>query len=121
MFNFLLVIVFLYLLFINEQIKIFLFFFLSSFTFCQYPFVLSVNAKRTILKRDSEQQMIVSARVSFSRITKKLIFNLSFFVLQRSMIQKFQNKQAPNLNMLFLNLYIRRSHLVNDSLAEVNV
>ena len=36
----------------------------SSFTFCQYPFVLSVNTKRTILKRDSEQQMIVSARVS---------------------------------------------------------
>lgn len=35
-----------------------------SFTFCQYPFVLSVNTKRTILKRDSEQQMIVSARVS---------------------------------------------------------
>ncbi len=35
------------------------------------------------------------------------------------MIQKFQNKQAPNLNMLFLNLYIRRSHLVIDSLAEV--
>jgi hypothetical protein len=35
------------------------------------------------------------------------------------MIQKFQNKQAPNLNMLFLNLYIRRAHLVNDSLAEV--
>jgi E3 ubiquitin-protein ligase HECTD2 len=35
------------------------------------------------------------------------------------MIQKFQNKQTPNLNMLFLNLYIRRSHLVIDSLAEV--
>jgi hypothetical protein len=35
------------------------------FTFCQYPFVLSVNAKRTILKRDSEQQMIVNARVNF--------------------------------------------------------
>ncbi|CAF0972553.1 unnamed protein product [Adineta steineri] len=71
----------------------------GGFTFCQYPFVLSVNAKRTILKRDSEQQMIVNAR--------------------RSMIQKFQNKQAPDLNMLFLNLYIRRSHLVLDSLAEV--
>ena len=36
------------------------------------------------------------------------------------MIQKFQNKQTPNLNMLFLNLYIRRSHLVIDSLAEVS-
>ncbi|CAF1519114.1 unnamed protein product, partial [Adineta ricciae] len=72
---------------------------IGGFTFCQYPFVLSVNAKRTILKRDSEQQMIVNAR--------------------RSMIEKFQNRQAPNLNMLFLNLYIRRAHLVADSLAEV--
>lgn len=35
------------------------------------------------------------------------------------MIQKVQNKQMPNLNMLFLNLYIRRAHLVSDSLAEV--
>ncbi|UJR25736.1 hypothetical protein I4U23_007086 [Adineta vaga] len=69
------------------------------FTFCQYPFVLSVNAKRTILKRDSEQQMILNAR--------------------RSMIEKFQSRQSPNLNMLFLNLYIRRAHLVADSLAEV--
>ncbi len=43
--------------------------------------------------------------------------NIDFF--QRSMIQKFQNKQPPNLNMLFLNLYIRRAHLVVDSLAEV--
>ncbi|CAF0803231.1 unnamed protein product [Rotaria sp. Silwood1] len=72
---------------------------IGGFTFCQYPFVFSINAKRTILKRDSEQQMIINAR--------------------RSMIQKFQNKQTPNLNMLFLNLYIRRSHLVLDSLAEV--
>ncbi|CAF3189557.1 unnamed protein product [Rotaria socialis] len=72
---------------------------IGGFTFCQYPFVLSINAKRTILKRDSEQQMIVNAR--------------------RSMIQKVQNKQIPNLNMLFLNFYIRRAHLVADSLAEV--
>jgi len=61
---------------------------------------LSVNAKRTILKRDSEQQMILTAR--------------------KSMIQKFQNRQAPDLSMLFLNLYIRRAHLVSDSLAELS-
>lgn len=61
---------------------------------------MSVNAKRTILKRDSEQQMIVTAR--------------------KSMIQKFQNRQAPDLSMLFLNLYIRRAHLVSDSLAELS-
>ena len=61
---------------------------------------MSVNAKRTILKRDSEQQMILTAR--------------------KSMIQKFQNRQAPDLSMLFLNLYIRRAHLVSDSLAELS-
>ena len=34
------------------------------FSFCQYPFILSISAKRTILQRDSEQQMIIMARVS---------------------------------------------------------
>ncbi len=34
------------------------------FSFCQYPFILSIAAKRTILQRDSEQQMIIMARVS---------------------------------------------------------
>ena len=33
------------------------------FSFCQYPFILSLAAKREILQRDSEQQMIVMARV----------------------------------------------------------
>ena len=33
------------------------------FSFCQYPFILSIAAKRTILQRDSEQQMIIMARV----------------------------------------------------------
>ena len=47
---------------ISKKIKRKLFF---SFTFCQYPFVLSITAKRAILKRDSEQQMIVNARVSY--------------------------------------------------------
>ncbi|CAF0793265.1 unnamed protein product [Didymodactylos carnosus] len=43
----------------------------NRFTFCQYPFVLSVNAKRAILKQDSEQQMIVTARIPILNETLK--------------------------------------------------
>ncbi|XP_013421867.1 probable E3 ubiquitin-protein ligase HECTD2 [Lingula anatina] len=70
-----------------------------GFTFCQYPFILSITAKRTILQRDSEQQMIVMAR--------------------RSLVAKVQRRQLPDIGMLFMNLNVRRSHLVSDSLNEI--
>ena len=42
-----------------------LFVFISrAFSFCQYPFLLSLGAKRYILQKDSESQMIEVARVS---------------------------------------------------------
>ncbi|XP_041477495.1 probable E3 ubiquitin-protein ligase HECTD2 [Lytechinus variegatus] len=69
------------------------------FTFCQYPFVLSLQAKRSIMQKDSEQQMIMTAR--------------------RTLVAKVQQREMPNMNMLFLNLKVRRSHLVSDSLHEV--
>uniref|UniRef100_A0A0L8FP38 HECT-type E3 ubiquitin transferase n=1 Tax=Octopus bimaculoides TaxID=37653 RepID=A0A0L8FP38_OCTBM len=72
---------------------------LSKFSFCQYPFILSISAKRTILQRDSEQQMIVMAR--------------------RSLVDKVQKRQLPDIGMLFLNLHVRRSYLVSDSLNEI--
>jgi len=34
------------------------------FSFCQYPFIISIAAKKVIIQRDSEQQMISIARVS---------------------------------------------------------
>ena len=34
-----------------------------GFSFCQYPFVLSIEAKRRMLEQDSEQQMILIAKV----------------------------------------------------------
>ncbi|KAH0521434.1 putative E3 ubiquitin-protein ligase HECTD2 [Microtus ochrogaster] len=34
----------------------------SRFSFCQYPFVISITAKKIIIQRDSEQQMISIAR-----------------------------------------------------------
>lgn len=36
----------------------------SRFSYCQYPFVLSIVAKKVILQKDSEHQMILNARVS---------------------------------------------------------
>nr|XP_022337082.1 probable E3 ubiquitin-protein ligase HECTD2 [Crassostrea virginica] len=71
----------------------------AGFSFCQYPFILSINAKRTILQRDSEQQMIIMAR--------------------RSLVAKVQRRQMPDVGMLFLNLTVRRSHMVSDSLNEI--
>ncbi|XP_041367987.1 probable E3 ubiquitin-protein ligase HECTD2 isoform X2 [Gigantopelta aegis] len=71
----------------------------SGFSFCQYPFILSIAAKRSILQKDSEQQMIVMAR--------------------KSLVAKVQRRQLPDIGMLFLNLTIRRSHLVSDSLHEI--
>ncbi|ELU04155.1 hypothetical protein CAPTEDRAFT_93626 [Capitella teleta] len=70
-----------------------------GFSFCQYPFVLSITAKRSILQRDSEQQMIIMAR--------------------RSLVAKVQRRQMPDIGMLFLNLTVRRAHLVSDSLNEI--
>ncbi|ESN94683.1 hypothetical protein HELRODRAFT_68680, partial [Helobdella robusta] len=71
----------------------------NCFSFCQYPFILSLAAKRTILQKDSEQQMVVMAR--------------------KSLVAKVQQHQVPEIGMLFLNLTIRRSHLVSDSLNEI--
>ncbi|XP_072041888.1 LOW QUALITY PROTEIN: probable E3 ubiquitin-protein ligase HECTD2 [Amphiura filiformis] len=71
----------------------------QTFTFCQYPFILSLQAKRTIMQKDSEQQMIITAR--------------------RSLVAKVQQRQMPDMNMLFLNMKVRRSHLVSDSLHEI--
>ena len=36
---------------------------LRRFSFCQYPFVLSMAAKKMILQRDSEHQMLAMAKV----------------------------------------------------------
>ncbi|CAE1250212.1 HECTD2 [Acanthosepion pharaonis] len=71
----------------------------GGFSFCQYPFILSIGAKRSILQRDSEQQMIVMAR--------------------KSLVDNVQKRQLPDIGMLFLNLKVRRSNLVSDSLNEI--
>ncbi|RZF44105.1 hypothetical protein LSTR_LSTR017396, partial [Laodelphax striatellus] len=70
----------------------------GQFAYCQYPFILSIVAKRIILTKDSEQQMILTAR--------------------RSLVAKVAQHQAPQIDIFFLNIHVRRSHLVCDSLNE---
>ncbi|XP_074856470.1 putative E3 ubiquitin-protein ligase HECTD2 isoform X2 [Carettochelys insculpta] len=69
------------------------------FSFCQYPFIISIAAKKVIIQRDSEQQMISMAR--------------------QSLVDKVSRRQRPDMNMLFLNVKVRRMHLVSDSLDEL--
>ncbi|XP_058882407.1 probable E3 ubiquitin-protein ligase HECTD2 isoform X3 [Acipenser ruthenus] len=69
------------------------------FSFCQFPFILSIAAKKTITQRDSEQQMISIAR--------------------QSLVDKVSRRQRPDMTLLFLNIKVRRMHLVSDSLDEL--
>ncbi|XP_007894931.2 probable E3 ubiquitin-protein ligase HECTD2 [Callorhinchus milii] len=69
------------------------------FSFCQFPFILSIPAKKVIIRRDSEQQMITKAR--------------------QSLVDKVSRRQRPDMNMLFLNIEVRRMHMVSDSLDEL--
>nr|XP_060624725.1 probable E3 ubiquitin-protein ligase HECTD2 [Anolis sagrei ordinatus] len=71
----------------------------NRFSFCQYPFIISIAAKKVIIQRDSEQQMINIAR--------------------QSLVDKVSRRQRPDMNMLFLNVKVRRMHLVSDSLDEL--
>ncbi|MBN3302772.1 HECD2 ligase, partial [Amia calva] len=69
------------------------------FSFCQFPFILSIAAKKLIIQRDSEQQMINIAR--------------------QSLVDKVSRRQRVDMNLLFLNIKVRRPQLVSDSLDEL--
>ncbi|CAB3382980.1 Hypothetical predicted protein [Cloeon dipterum] len=71
----------------------------NKFSYCQFPFMLSIAAKRYILTKDSEQQMILNAR--------------------RSLAAKVSRRHPPQIDIFFLNIRVRRSHLVSDSLNEI--
>ncbi|XP_069974942.1 probable E3 ubiquitin-protein ligase HECTD2 [Penaeus vannamei] len=71
----------------------------DSFSYCQYPFILSIVAKRHILTKDAEQQMILTAR--------------------RSLVAKVARHQPPQIDIFFLNINVRRNCLVEDSLKEI--
>ena len=38
---------------------------------------------------------------------------------RRSLVSKMSRNQAPRLELFFLNIHVRRAHLVHDSLTEV--
>ncbi|XP_035713374.1 probable E3 ubiquitin-protein ligase HECTD2 isoform X1 [Folsomia candida] len=71
----------------------------GQFSYCQYPFMLSIVAKRIILTKDAEHQMILVAR--------------------RSLVAKVARHQTPQIDIFFLNINVRRNYLVADSLKEI--
>ncbi|XP_067908690.1 probable E3 ubiquitin-protein ligase HECTD2 isoform X4 [Heterodontus francisci] len=48
------------------------------FSFCQFPFILSLAAKKVIIQRDSEQQMITVARLTRKRADLKKKLKVTF-------------------------------------------
>ncbi|XP_015194984.1 probable E3 ubiquitin-protein ligase HECTD2 [Lepisosteus oculatus] len=72
----------------------------QRFSFCQFPFILSIGAKKMVIQRDSEQQMISLAR--------------------QSLVDKVSRRQRVDMNLLFLNIKVRRLQLVRDSLDELS-
>nr|XP_039250042.1 probable E3 ubiquitin-protein ligase HECTD2 [Styela clava] len=72
-----------------------------GFTFCQYPYVLSLCAKRHILRRDQERQMVRTARDELVTSVRR------------------RPTRPPDVNQLFLNIKIRRQHLLQDSLSQI--
>ncbi|KAK7945016.1 hypothetical protein WMY93_000744 [Mugilogobius chulae] len=71
----------------------------SRFSFCQFPFILSAVVKKAIIQKDSEQQMISQAR--------------------QSLVSKVSRRQRVDMNLLFLNIKVRRAQLLSDSLEEL--
>ncbi|KAF2458675.1 hypothetical protein BDY21DRAFT_341019 [Lineolata rhizophorae] len=69
----------------------------AKFTFCQYPFLLSIGAKIRILEYDAKRQMQGLARDAF--------FD-----------QVLSNKKTEQ----FLHLYVRRDCMVDDSLQRIS-
>src|SRR5690349_19855237 len=53
------------------------------------------------VQRDSEQKMIRNAR--------------------RTLVEQVRNREAPNMDSAFLNISVRRSNLVSDSLVQVSL
>nr|CAB3252467.1 probable E3 ubiquitin-protein ligase HECTD2 [Phallusia mammillata] len=73
----------------------------SGFTFCHFPFVLSLVAKLRILKHDQERQMIRTARDELVQTIRR------------------RPSRAPNVNQLFFNISVRRQHMLQDSLEQI--
>lgn len=72
-----------------------------GFTFCEYPYALSLCAKRLILRRDQERQMVQIARDELVASVRR------------------RPTRPPDVNQLFLNIKVRRQYLLQDSLSQI--
>ena len=72
-------------------------------------------AKRMILQGDSEQQMLMVAKVKFKNSFK----NVFLFPLQHTLFDKKEWPHSLDTQEMFLNVVVRRSHLMDDSINEV--
>uniref|UniRef100_A0A8C4P5N5 HECT-type E3 ubiquitin transferase n=1 Tax=Dromaius novaehollandiae TaxID=8790 RepID=A0A8C4P5N5_DRONO len=64
------------------------------FSFCQYPFIISIAAKKVIIQRDSEQQMISIARVSHLAIKCLRLINCNLINLWLNILYSTSSKRA---------------------------
>ncbi|XP_061693993.1 probable E3 ubiquitin-protein ligase HECTD2 isoform X2 [Syngnathoides biaculeatus] len=72
----------------------------SRFSFCQFPFIVPTVVKKAIIQKDCEQQMMIRAR--------------------QSLVSKVSRRQRVDMNLVFLNIKVRRAHLLADSLDELS-
>lgn len=69
----------------------------AKFTFCQYPFLLSIGSKTRILEYDARRQMENKAREAY-----------------------FDNVTSGRSADIYLNLHVRRECVVDDSLRQIS-
>jgi len=69
----------------------------AKFTFCQYPFLLSIGSKTRILEHDARRQMENKAREAY-----------------------FDNVTSGRSADIYLNLHVRRECVVDDSLRQIS-
>jgi hypothetical protein len=83
--------------------------------------MISIDAKRKILEKDSEQKMIQIAKVLKNcNFTLKVIKKFNYLIQKKSYMNQIkQRNNVPNSIDLFLTLKIRRKNLITDSLNEV--
>jgi len=80
--------------------------FCRRFSFCLYPFILSMSAKKTILQQDSEHQMLIMAKVRLwnQRLTRDpltiLISTCHFIHCRKAWLRRFSRtrllRQRPS-------------------------
>jgi len=71
----------------------------DQFNFCKYPCTLTLVSKQRIIRHEQELEMISNARQEIET--------------------QLRRRRAPPTDQLFLNIQIRRQHLLQDSLDQI--